>query len=201
MGSTNCEKDPISVLKEAAAGGITMFQFREKGLNCLHGKARYTLARSLQHVCRAHKIPFIVNDDVELALALNADGVHIGQEDDSVEDVRKKIGEKILGVSVHHVEEAKRAKNAGADYIGVGPMFHTSTKSDCRDVQGPSVIRSIRKAGIELPLVGIGGIHAGNASQVLRAGADGIAVISAICKNPPDTIHLLHVTKENNSST
>lgn len=184
MGSINCGNHPARVLEKALLGGITMFQFREKGPHCLEGEQRVELAIELQRLCHHNGVPFIVNDDVELAISMNADGVHIGQEDGNVEMVRKKIGSKILGVSAHHLNEARLAASFGADYLGVGPMFPTITKMDCRKVRGPQVIKSIRTAGITTPLVGIGGINPGNAYQVLEAGADGVAVISAISKHP-----------------
>src|SRR3954447_12015816 len=107
MGSTNCLKNPVEVLKEAIAGGITFFQFREKGEGALTGVEKYRLAKELQSICSESHIPFIVNDDIELALEINADGAHIGQEDEPVKTVRDRIGEgKILGISVHSTEEA-----------------------------------------------------------------------------------------------
>ena len=96
MGSPNCKKKPIDVLSEAIAGGITCFQFREKGNGALNGKQKYALAEELQFLCKKAQIPFIVNDDIELALAINADGVHIGQEDEPIETVRERIDEKFL---------------------------------------------------------------------------------------------------------
>ena len=180
MGSLNCRKHPAEVLTEAIAGGITFFQFREKGNGALKGKQKYALAEELQFICKKSQIPFIVNDDIELALALNADGVHIGQDDEKIEVVRKKIGKKILGVSVHNIEEAKTAVQNGADYFGVGPIFPTKTKEDTNPVQGLSIIQELRSEGYTLPLVGIGGIHAQNAASVIEAGADGISLISAI---------------------
>ncbi|HWO94828.1 MAG TPA: thiamine phosphate synthase [Bacillus sp. (in: firmicutes)] len=180
MGSTNCTSSPQAVVEEAIKGGTTIFQFREKGNGSLEGKERKELAQALQRICKKYSIPFIVNDDVDLAIEIEADGVHIGQEDERIEQVKEKIGNKILGVSVHNVEEAKQAVILGADYLGVGPIFHTTTKEDIREVSGPSIIEMIRSAGITLPLVGIGGIDAQNAYQVVASGADGIAVISAI---------------------
>lgn len=182
MGSLNCCKDPREVLKEAIAGGITMFQFREKGDQCLTGDAKIELAKDLQNICKQHRIPFIVNDDVELALELDADGVHIGQEDGDAFRVRAKIGKKILGISTHNVEEAKKAEEIGADYIGVGPMYETNTKEDTEEVRGPVVIEEIRESGVNLPLVAIGGIKKGLVKPIAKAGADGIAVISGISK-------------------
>ena len=183
MGSNNCTIDPLEVLTQALDGGITFFQFREKGQDAKVGEQKYELAKQLMEVCRANQVPFIVNDDVELALALDADGIHVGQDDGDLATIRKKIGHsKILGVSTHNVEEAEEAVRIGADYIGVGPMFFTLTKEDIEDVKGPSVITAIRKAGVTLPIVGIGGISIEKAQEVVEAGADGVAVISAISK-------------------
>ncbi|WP_221568496.1 thiamine phosphate synthase [Alkalihalobacillus sp. TS-13] len=180
MGSPNCDQDPRDVLRGAIGGGVTLFQFREKGDGALIGDAKREFAMELHEICREEGIPFIVNDDVALALELGADGVHVGQEDESIEVVREKIDSKILGVSAHDVEEAREAVEKGADYIGVGPMFATKTKADAREVRGPEMIERIREAGITLPIVGIGGIQASNASEVTAAGADGVSVISAI---------------------
>lgn len=180
MGSTNCTKKPVDVLAEAIEGGVTLFQFREKGTGSLKGEEKRKLAVELQHICRANNIPFIVNDDVELALLIDADGVHIGQEDEAVENVRKRIGDKILGVSVHTEEEAKAGIQLGADYLGIGPIFVTNTKSDAKVVQGTALIEKLQQRGIQAPMVGIGGITPENAASVVEAGADGVSVISAI---------------------
>ncbi len=179
-GSPNCIKKPQLVLQEAIAGGITLFQFREKGKGALTGGAKFELANELQQICRKHGVPFIVNDDVELAVRLDADGVHIGQEDEPVKAVRSKIGDKILGVSAHTLEEAQAAIAQGADYLGIGPIFPTSTKADTKPIQGTTFIRELRKKGMDIPLVGIGGINSANASNVMEAGADGVSVITAI---------------------
>lgn len=183
MGSNNCTKSPIEVVTEALDGGITFFQFREKGQDAKVGEQKYELAKQLMEICRANQVPFIVNDDVELALALDVDGIHLGQDDGDLGAIRKKIGQgKILGISTHNVEEALEAVRIGADYIGVGPMFFTSTKEDIEEVKGPSIITAIRQAGVTVPIVGIGGISVENAQEVVEAGADGVAVISAISK-------------------
>lgn len=182
MGSNNCYKAPEQVLKEAIAGGITLFQFREKGNGAFVGDEKYQLAKSLQQICRTNGIPFIVNDDVDLAMELNADGIHVGQDDESVENIRKKIGNKILGVSAHSIEEAKKAVDCGADYLGIGPIFPTSTKEDAKAVQGTSLIEKLRENHFSIPLVGIGGITPFNAQVVMEAGADGVSVITAISK-------------------
>ncbi|WP_226682547.1 thiamine phosphate synthase [Sutcliffiella horikoshii] len=184
MGSVDCNgRDPRHVLQEAVNGGITLFQFREKGYGAKVGLEKRKLARELKDICKGHEIPFIVNDDIDLAIEVKADGVHIGQEDTlfSVAEDRLAPG-MIIGVSCHTVEEATAAVNNGADYIGVGPMYFTTTKKDIREVKGPEVIREIRNVGLTVPIVGIGGIVAENALDVLKAGADGVAVISAISK-------------------
>ncbi len=180
MGSLDCKKDPLEVLREAIRGGITLFQFREKGTGALMDEEKYRFAKEIQEMCEQASIPFIVNDDIELAVSLNADGVHIGQEDEAVEIVRKKIGDKILGVSVYSLEEAVKAIEEGADYLGLGPVFYTSTKKDAKEVQGTSLIKSLRENGIQIPIVGIGGITSENAGSVIKAGVDGVSVITAI---------------------
>lgn len=184
MGSVNCKKSPFEVLTEAIDGGITLFQFREKGSGALVGEQKYEFAKQLQAICQKRGIPFIVNDDVELALAIDADGVHIGQDDEDARVVREKIGDKILGVSAHNLAEAQAAAAAGADYIGVGPIYPTKSKADAKQAQGPGMIRLLRDNGIDIPIVGIGGITAENASEVMNAGADGVSVISAIASAP-----------------
>lgn len=180
MGSTNCRKDPLQVIEEAIAGGITIFQFREKGTGALTGEEKYKLAKELQEICRRNNIPFLVNDDIELALLLDADGVHIGQDDEPADVVRQKIGDKILGISVHNMEEAHKAIEQGADYVGIGPVFATQTKTDAGEVQGVALIQTLREHGISIPIVGIGGITPDNAASVVGAGADGVSVITAI---------------------
>lgn len=184
MGSVDCNgRDPKDVLQEAINGGITLFQFREKGQGAKVGAEKRDLALELKEICKRHDIPFIVNDDIEMAVEIEADGVHIGQEDDSFPFVRERLTPgMVIGVSCHTVEEAVEAVRAGADYIGVGPMYFTTTKKDIREVKGPEVIRQIRHADITSPIVGIGGISVENAWAVLESGADGVAVISAISK-------------------
>lgn len=181
MGSVNCRIAPAKVLKEAIAGGITMFQFREKGTGALTAQVKFNLGRRLQKICRANGVPFIVNDDIDLAIALDADGIHVGQDDTPALAIRQLLGEdKIVGVSAHSLAEARQAIADGADYLGIGPVYPTSSKEDAQAVRGTSVIEEIRNSGITIPLVGIGGITVHNAAPVLAAGADGISVISAI---------------------
>ncbi|WP_445506225.1 thiamine phosphate synthase [Niallia sp. 03190] len=180
MGSNNSELDPEYVLTEALKAGITIFQFREKGAGSLTGSEKTALARKLQNKCKEYNVPFIVNDDVDLALQIGADGVHIGQEDEKAEAVKKKIGNKIVGVSAHTVEEVKSAIKAGADYVGIGPIFPTKTKKDTEPVQGTRLLKELQKNKIQVPIVGIGGITNDNAGEVICAGADGVAVISEV---------------------
>jgi thiamine-phosphate pyrophosphorylase len=180
MGSNNCRKEPLQVIKDAIAGGITLFQFREKGIGALTGAEKLQFAKEVQEICKEAGVPFIVNDDVELALALDADGVHVGQDDEIANSVRKKIGDKILGVSVHNLEETYRAIKQGADYVGLGPVFPTNTKEDAKEVQGTTLIKSLKENNVQIPIVGIGGITSENAKEVMLAGADGVSVITAI---------------------
>jgi thiamine-phosphate pyrophosphorylase len=192
-GSNNCLKQLEEVLEEAIKGGITLFQFREKGTNALKGEDRTNLARRLFNICKLYNVPFIVNDDIELALAINADGVHIGQDDGCAEEVRRRIGDKLLGVSAHSEKEVQLAIQAGADYVGIGPIFSTTTKEDAKAARGTSLIKELRKKGYDIPIVGIGGITTSNAVSVIEAGADGVSVITAIslAENPFDAARQL----------
>jgi thiamine-phosphate pyrophosphorylase len=185
MGTQDCSgRSPENILEEAIHGGITCFQFREKHPD-LHMHQVVDLGFRLRAICQKHQIPFIVNDRVDLALILEADGVHIGQEDLPAFHVRKLIGkERILGVSARTETEALEAVQNGADYIGVGPMFATKSKSDAGYPVGPETITRIRSVvGETFPIVGIGGINRQNARQVREAGANGVAVISAIAQS------------------
>lgn len=182
LGSVQCPYDPAYLLEQAIQGGVTLFQYREKGSGARSGSERLRLAKELQAVCRRHRIPFIVNDDVDLALEINADGIHVGQEDTPLKDIRPLFRRKILGVSASTVQEALDAEQEGADYLGVGPVYGTQTKEDARAAIGTERIRDIAKA-VSIPVVGIGGIHLQNASRVIRSGAAGIAVISAISQS------------------
>ncbi|GAA0502526.1 thiamine phosphate synthase [Salinibacillus aidingensis] len=181
MGSANCgNRDPVDVLKQAIDGGITLFQYREKGEAALKDREKYRLAEKLQRVCADAEIPFMVNDDVELAIELDADGVHVGQDDEAARFVRRRMGNKILGVSAHTIDEAHQAIHDGADYLGIGPIFPTASKADAKKAQGPELIKHFRNQEINVPIVGIGGITSANAQEVIEAGADGVSVISAI---------------------
>jgi thiamine-phosphate pyrophosphorylase len=182
MGTENAIGcDPLELLEAALAGGIDVFQLREKGPSALKGAPLKEFAEECQRLCRAYKVPFIVNDDILLAIDIGADGVHVGQDDAAAKSVRRSIGkDKILGVSVHSIEEAARAVKAGADYVGMGPVFATQSKADAKVPAGAGVIRAVKAVYPDLPIVGIGGITPENAPLVWSAGAEGVAAISAI---------------------
>jgi len=165
------------VVAAAARGGVTCVQLREK-----HCSTREFVreASSLQPLLHHHRIPLIINDRLDVALAIGADGVHLGQSDMHIDHARRLVGEKmIIGISVENLDDAIVAEQEGADYIGISPVFATDTKVDTAAPLGLEGIRRIRKA-VKIPLVGIGGINVGNAADIIRAGADGIAVVSAI---------------------
>jgi thiamine-phosphate pyrophosphorylase len=166
-----------AVVQAAVAGGATIVQWREKSGD---SRALPPRVQRLREWLRLRHVPFIVNDNVDLALACDADGVHVGQDDLPCAEVRRRVGaERLIGVSVSTVAEAIQAARDGADYLGVSPVFATPTKPDAPAAAGLDGLRAIR-AAVQLPLVAIGGIHAGNAAAVRAAGADGIAVVSAI---------------------
>ena len=160
----------------AALDSVCAVQFRSKSHSA---DEKFRLGRDLRQLCHTKGKPFIVNDDVELAQQLDADGVHLGQEDGDPSAARKLLGrEKIIGISTHTPEEAVAAQDAGADYIGFGAMFPTESK-DIQHLAGTKLLSEARKA-VNIPIVAIGGIGRDNASEVIDAGADGIAVISAV---------------------
>lgn len=173
----------LEIVREALLGGVGTLQLRDKGSKLTAGE-KAELGRQLQALCREHGTLFFVNDDVELAVQLQADGVHVGQDDMKLSDVRAMVGPAMyIGVSAGTVEEAVVALEGGVDCIGVGAMYATSSKADAGEPIGPAGLKAIREAvGSELPIVGIGGITLENAAEVIRAGADGVAVISAISR-------------------
>lgn len=173
-------RDLAEILEATVAGGCRMVQLREKAWPT--GRL-LPLAERLRERCRQTGVTFIVNDRVDLALAVDADGVHLGQEDLPPRAARPLLRPgMILGLSTHSVEQALAAQAAGAGYVAVGSMFPTVTKPDFQLV-GPELLRAVRPA-IRVPLIGIGGITADNVETVIRAGADGVAVISAVCAAP-----------------
>ncbi|WP_163527699.1 thiamine phosphate synthase [Halobacillus ihumii] len=180
MGSQNCQRDPVKVLEEAIAGGITAFQFREKGPGSLKGEKKLALGLKLRQLCRKHDVLFIVNDDSVLVEPLEADGIHVGQDDVSVEKLRSAFPNKIIGLSVSNEVELRKSSVGVVDYLGAGPVFGTSTKVDAKAPVGVEWIERVRWMYPDIPLVGIGGITVQNTGSVLEAGADGICVISAV---------------------
>ncbi len=160
----------------ALKGGVTCVQLREKALD---EAAFLQEARDICALCRRYGVPFIVNDNVDVAVACGADGVHVGQEDMEAGEVRRRVGEDmILGVSVHTVEEARQAIRNGADYLGLGAVFPTGTKTDA-DVMPGDMIRAICGA-VDVPTVAIGGLNRSNILQLSGSGVDGAALVSAI---------------------
>lgn len=165
------------IVREAVAGGVTCVQLREKGCPT---HEFITEARLLKTLLHPIGIPLIINDRLDVALAVGADGVHLGQQDMDIADARRLAGpDFIIGISAESLADAVRAESQGADYIGISPVFATATKKDTATPLGLEGIRQIR-AAVRLPLVGIGGITVENTAAVITAGADGIAVVSAI---------------------
>lgn len=163
-------------VEEALKGGVTCVQLREKELD---KQSFLQEALELRALCRQYGVPFFVNDDVEIAVQCGADGVHVGQEDMEAGLVRQRVGDgMMIGVSVHSVAEALEAVKNGADCLGVGTMFATSTKPDAQQVS-PETLREIC-AAVEIPVVAIGGIGAHNMGQLAGTGVDGVALVSAI---------------------
>lgn len=163
-------------VRRALEGGVTLLQYREKGLE---GAAKVREAKEVLKVCREFGVPLIINDDPELAVAIGADGVHVGQKDMDAEEARRIIGpDRILGVSARTVEQAKEAERAGADYLGSGAVFHTGTKGDAKSLDH-AVLREICET-VSIPVVAIGGISAENAAELAGTGIAGIAVVSGI---------------------
>ncbi len=163
-------------VEAALKGGVTCVQLREKELD---ETAFLQEAKELCALCRRYGVPFIVNDNVEIAIACGADGVHVGQEDLAAGEVRRRVGENmILGVSVHTVEEARQAVRDGADYLGLGAVFPTNTKTDVEQMPNET-LRAICDA-VDVPIVAIGGINRGNILKLAGSGVDGVALVSAI---------------------
>jgi len=170
----------LEIAQEALDGGVTLLQLREKDAPL---KEVLRQGAQLRELCRKRAVPFIVNDRVDVAVLLDADGVHVGQDDIPGLEARKLLGDgKIVGISAGTMEEAEWAVSQGADYLGVGPVYVTSTKRDAGDAIGTSLISRIAERW-SIPMVGIGGIQLDNAAQVVRAGADGVAVVSAIARS------------------
>lgn len=185
----------LSVCEDVLANGATFLQIREKDLDA---NAFEVEATKLKDLCARHKVPYVVNDSVEIALAIDADGVHVGQSDIKGREIRSIIGTgKILGISAGTVDEAIAAEKAGADYIGVGAVFGSSTKKNARNLT-VGKLKEISSA-VSIPVVAIGGINGKNLMELSDSGVDGVAVVSAIfaAENPGKaTAQLLELAKE-----
>lgn len=169
-------RDFYEAVEEALRAGVTLLQLREKELGMEELLAE---GKKVKALCRKYHVPFLVDDNVEAAKILGADGVHLGQEDEAIQKARAVLGqEAIIGISAHNLEEALEAQAQGADYLGVGALYPTGSKKDA-SVLPPGRFREIIQA-VQIPVVGIGGIHEAQLDQVMDQGAAGCAMISAI---------------------
>ena len=170
-------RSTLDIVGDAVAGGVTCVQLREKGCST---REFIDEALALKKMLDAKNIPLIINDRVDVALAVGAFGVHLGQSDMRIHDARRLLPPgTIIGISAESLEDAVAAEKEGADYVGIGPVFATLTKTDTAPPMGLDGIRRIREA-VRIPMVGIGGINLANGRDVISAGADGVAVVSAI---------------------
>jgi thiamine-phosphate pyrophosphorylase len=177
----SCGRKNIDVVREMVRGGIKVLQYREKGDKSI--RCKFEECREIRKITNGEGVMFIVNDFIDIALAVDADGVHIGQEDMPVEAVRKLVGEKIIGISTHSGSQALKAMKEGADYIGVGPIYNTSTKNHPGGPVGLEYLKFVIK-NICLPFVAIGGIKEHNLEEVLKTGARSAALVTEIVGAP-----------------
>ena len=174
------DKTLAQQVEETLKGGVTMVQLREKHLDRAAFRRE---ALEIQTICRRYQVPFLLNDDVDLAVEIQADGVHVGQDDLEAGAARAKLGpDKVLGVSAHTVEEALRAQAAGADYLGAGAVFPTGTKGDAGALSYDT-LKAICTA-VDIPVVAIGGIGPDNLHKLVGSGVVGVAVVSALFAQP-----------------
>lgn len=193
-------RDLIEAVEQSIIGGATIVQLREKNIST---EEFIKLGKKLHKVTQRYNIPLIINDNVEVAIAVNAEGVHVGQSDEKIESVRSRIGnDKIIGVSVGNVEEALKAVKDGANYLGIGSIFFTPSKKDIDEPIGIEKLKEIVDS-VNIPNVAIGGIHLDNVERVIQTGTDGVAVISEILgkENIKEaTINLKNVIKKGKES-
>ena len=175
--STYSELPLYDMINNVLSAGVRWVQYREKDLS---RRQIYENALTLRELTRLFDATLIINDHADIALAVEADGVHLGQDDLPLKEARKIMGNRIVGISTHDLAQAKEAESGGADYIGFGPVFHTNTK----DAGAPKGVDNLAKIkeNVSIPLVAIGGINPDNVAAVMRAGADAVAVATAICK-------------------
>lgn len=179
--SLSLGRSTAEVVAEAIRGGVTCVQLREKSCSTREFVAE---AKALEQLLRPLGIPLIINDRLDIAMAVGAEGVHLGQKDMMLQDARRILGkDRIIGISVESVEDALEAAADGADYLGVSPVFGTPTKTDTAAPLGLKGLAAIR-AAVDIPLVAIGGINSTNCALVIDAGADGLAVVSALVSAP-----------------
>lgn len=164
------------IARRAVAGGADVIQLRDKRCDCAY---LHWCAAEIRGIADAADVPFIVNDRLDVAMHAGADGVHLGREDTPLRFARRLAPKLIIGASAGTLEEAREAERDGADYVGLGPIYPTASKDDAGEACGPNLIREV-KAHLSIPVVAIGGISERNAAEALAAGADGVAVISAV---------------------
>lgn len=170
-------RDLCKAVEDSIKGGATIVQLREKFID---DEKFLEIAKEVQKVTKKYNIPLIINDNVKIAKIIDAEGVHIGQSDESLEQARRELGEdKIIGVSVGSVEEAQKAEMGGADYLGIGTVFFTGSKKDINEPLGLENLERIAHC-VKIPSVAIGGIHLDNIKDVMKTGVNGVAVISEI---------------------
>lgn len=174
---TYCSLSPYEMCAAALRAGIRFIQYRDKDRT---RREIYYEAGRLRELTASVKAVLIINDHADVAIAVNADGVHLGQDDLPLKEARKIMGSRIIGISTHNLEQALEAESGGADYIGFGPVFETSTK-DAGSPRGVDNLRLIAQ-NVRIPVVAIGGINKGNVKEVLDAGASAAAVATAICR-------------------
>ena len=200
----NTADNLLSVLKQALEGGITCFQFRDKGKFSLENSPdeQRSLAISCRYLCHQYDVPFIVDDNVDLALEIEADGIHVGQSDTPVKTIRAKTNKPlIIGWSINRLDEAKIGEEtAEIDYFGVGPIFTTQSKENPSPTLGMEFIQTLRNGGITKPLVAIGGVKLEHVKTLRKYGADGVAVITAITQSN-DIKSATQALKEENNAT
>lgn len=184
------ERSPIEVARSILSGGCALLQLRDKSLS---DAEQLRLARSIRAECAARSVPFVVNDRPDLAILAEADGLHLGQDDISVADARRLVGDLPIGLSTHDEAQALRAATEGADLIGFGPIFDTKTKVDAEKTVGLEKLEAICRAST-IPVVAIGGIDLGSAPEVMARGSRWVAAISAICgaEDPEEAARRLH---------
>lgn len=180
-GSHNGDiKSSLHIIEQALKSGITLFQLREKGTDALTGKKLQDFALSVRELTAGYNVPFIINDNVDLAMAVHADGIHLGQDDMKPDELPDYFDDRIVGLSVRDETELDASTLDNVDYIGTGAVFPTSSKDDAGEATGVSGLKLMREKIGNLPMVAIGGITLNNYNQCLENGADGIAVISSI---------------------